>query len=390
MSQSKNAAFPFERFFETSKDLLFIIDPNARFQRINLAFHDVLGYPEETLKQRSLFEILHPEDIETASARFAPLVKERGTLRLETRVIHRDRSDRKLAITLRAFPGDSMVYGVGRDITPHTGTDERARRSALLLQKTQATAHVGGWEFDCRTNELFWTDETYRIHEVPLDYSPNVETAINFYAPEAIPLITTAFGGCIERGEPYDLELQLITAKGRRIWVRAAGSAVWEDGKVVRVYGSFQDIDETKLRELELAEKLAIIEQQQNEIQAMSAPIIQVWNDVLALPIVGKLDAVRAEDMTQRLLDAVVQSRSSYVILDLTGVEAVDEATADHLVRIIRAIQLLGARSIVTGIRPAVAQIFVSLGADLADTMTLSNLRDAIKVCMRPSVHQRS
>ncbi len=117
----------------------------------------------------------------------------------------------------------------------------------------------------------------------------------------------------------------------------------------------------------------------------MSTPIIRVWDEVLALPVVGKLDSTRAQDMTEHLLDEVAKSNASHVILDLTGVETVDEATADHLVRIVRAIRLLGAKSIVTGIRPQVAQLFVALGAELAGTTTLSNLRDAIKVCMRAS-----
>ncbi len=98
-----------------------------------------------------------------------------------------------------------------------------------------------------------------------------------------------------------------------------------EDGKVVRLIGAFQDIDSFKRREIELEEKLAIINEQRSAIRALSAPIIQVWDRVLALPVVGTLDEERAAEITGRLLDAVVNHKAKYAILDLTGVETVDE-----------------------------------------------------------------
>ena len=152
---------------------------------------------------------------------------------------------------------------------------------------------------------------------------------------------------------------------------------------MVRLVGAFQDIDAFKRREIELEEKLAIIEEQKSAIHAMSAPIIQVWDGVLALPVVGMLDEARASEITSRMLDAVVHQAANYAILDLTGVETVDDGTADYVLRIIRSIQLLGAQCIVTGIRPAVAQTLISLGAGFAGARTVSNLREAIKICMR-------
>ncbi|HRI72385.1 MAG TPA: STAS domain-containing protein, partial [Polyangium sp.] len=143
------------------------------------------------------------------------------------------------------------------------------------------------------------------------------------------------------------------------------------------------DIDAFKRREIELEEKLAIIEQQRSAIHAMSVPIIQVWDGVLALPVVGALDEARASEITIRMLDAVVKQTADYAILDLTGVETVDDGTADYVLRIIRSIQLLGAQCIVTGIRPAVAQTVISLGAGFTGVRTVSNLREAIRICMR-------
>ncbi|MRG94233.1 STAS domain-containing protein [Polyangium spumosum] len=272
---------------------------------------------------------------------------------------------------------------IGRDVDPSTLSDDTIRRTVILLQQTQALARVGGWELDCRANQLFWTEETYRIHETPPGFVPDVQQGIHFYAPEWVPVIAKAVERCVTVGEPFDLEMELVTYTKRRLWVRATGLAHVEDGKVVRIFGAFQDIDDQKRRELELKEKIAIIEQQRSTIHSMSAPIIQVWDGVLALPVVGQLDEARAAEITERLLQTVVSLGAAQVILDLTGVETVDDATADHLLRIIRATTLLGAQSIITGVRPAVAQTLVALGADLTTTTVRSNLREAIKAAMK-------
>lgn len=126
-----------------------------------------------------------------------------------------------------------------------------------------------------------------------------------------------------------------------------------------------------------------VIEQQQLLIRALSSPIIQIWDGVLAVPLNGVLDSDRAGQMMERLLEEVVNTRATYAILDLTGVDVVDTGTADHLVRIIRAIELLGARAVVSGIRSAVAQTMISLGVDLSRIITLRNMRDALRFCMQ-------
>ena len=111
------------------------------------------------------------------------------------------------------------------------------------MEEAQTAAEVGGWEIDLATNQLHWTSETYRIHETsPADYSPSVETAIRFYTSESIPLITAAVQDGIAHGIGWDLELELITARKRRIWARAIGKTQSQDGRVTRVYGAIQNI----------------------------------------------------------------------------------------------------------------------------------------------------
>lgn len=120
-------------------------------------------------------------------------------------------------------------------------------------------------------------------------------------------------------------------------------------------------------------------EQQKQVLSAMATPIIEIWDDVVTLPIVGIIDSVRASEMKEALLQAVARSGARIAIVDMTGVETVDTATADNIVRLMQGVRLLGAEGIITGIQPQVAQIMVSLGVDIGGVMTLRSLREGLR-----------
>lgn len=116
------------------------------------------------------------------------------------------------------------------------------QRTKSLLERTGSMAGVGGWEVDLVANTIFWSDETCRIHGVPPGYSPQMGEAIEFYAPQARPLIEAAVAQAIATGQRWDLELPFIQKDGTEIWVRAVGAAEFEQGKPVRLVGAFQNI----------------------------------------------------------------------------------------------------------------------------------------------------
>jgi rsbT co-antagonist protein RsbR len=132
-----------------------------------------------------------------------------------------------------------------------------------------------------------------------------------------------------------------------------------------------------------LREKLDVIARQEEAIKALSAPIIEVWDGILTLPLFGIVDSQRAGETMERLLGAITEKGAAYAIIDLTGVEIVDTSTADHIGRLAKAAELLGTRCIITGIRPAVAHTMVQIGIDLTKLVTLSTLREALQRCMR-------
>ncbi len=122
---------------------------------------------------------------------------------------------------------------------------------------------------------------------------------------------------------------------------------------------------------------------QQMVIQELSTPLLQIWEGVLVLPVIGVVDTRRSAQIMERMLAEIVARQARYVILDITGVEVVDTRTADHFIKVVKASSLLGARCIITGIRPAVAQTLVDIGVDLSRIKTLGNLREGLAECIR-------
>ena len=142
---------------------------------------------------------------------------------------------------------------IRNDITARKHSEEALRVSAALLEESQQIAKVGGWELNLETGTLFWTAETYRIHEAsPETFDPSVDAGVAFFLPESRKRIETALQAAMHQREPYDLELETLTTQGKRIHVRTTGKPWVVEDKVVRLSGIFQDITDRKQYEQEL------------------------------------------------------------------------------------------------------------------------------------------
>lgn len=122
-----------------------------------------------------------------------------------------------------------------------------------------------------------------------------------------------------------------------------------------------------------------VIRQQQHEMLELSTPVVTLWTNVLALPIIGTLDSSRAQTVMESLLEKIVETGAEVAILDITGVPTVDTLTAQHLLKTVTAARLMGAECIISGIRPQIAQTIVQLGIDLGDVITKASLADAFR-----------
>lgn len=162
------------------------------------------------------------------------------------------------------------------------------------------------------------------------------------------------------------------------------------DGSAIAV---FRDISERKKLEETLAqrnEELAGQMQENNELierlrvalDELSTPVLELGDDILALPVIGMVDTVRSARMTEKVLSEIVARRSRFVIIDITGVDVVDTSTADRFIKLAHAVELLGAECVISGVQPAVAQTLTSLGVSFRGLTTQRNLKRALDHCL--------
>jgi len=239
-------------------DAVIATDAAGRIARMNPAAERLTGWPLESARGQPLpavFRIINTLTRVLADDPVQAVRASNGVVELanHTTLIARDGQEFQIADSAApirnaagAITGVVLVFS---DVTEQYRIREALSSVTEMLENTGAIARVGGWELDIRSARLFWSRETCRIHEIDPPVTPPLEEAINFYAPEARPVIEAAVREAMEHGTPYDVELPLITARHRRIWVRAQCSPVIEDGKVVRLCGAFHDITDRKLAE---------------------------------------------------------------------------------------------------------------------------------------------
>ena len=126
-----------------------------------------------------------------------------------------------------------------------------------------------------------------------------------------------------------------------------------------------------------------VIMRQQQELLELSTPVVQLWKNVLALPLIGTLDSARTQVVMESLLQKIVDTGALIAIIDITGVPTVDTLVAQHLLKTIAAARLMGADCIISGIRPQIAQTIVHLGVNLEDVITKATLADAFVVALK-------
>ena len=151
---------------------------------------------------------------------------------------------------------------------------------------------------------------------------------------------------------------------------------IWQTTVLVDKLGLFTTEVFQKTRE-------DVVVRQQQELLELSTPVVQLWQGILALPVIGTLDSARTQIVMQNLLQKIVDTGSAIAIIDITGVPVVDTLVAQHLLKTVAAARLMGADCIISGIRPQIAQTIVHLGVELGDIITKATLADAFAVAIQ-------
>lgn len=222
------------------------------------------------------------------------------------------------------------------DITESIANSAELNRTLGILNETSAIAKVGGWELDVATEELTWTDETFNILEVEKKdgQKPVLPEGLNLFTDECQPIVEDAVNRAVLHGEPYSLEVQARTAKGKVLWVYTNGSANYRNGKIVSVSGTIQDINDRKIAELNYASerqksiqssKLASLgELAASMAHEINNPLMAISGNVELLHLGGQLD-----DATRRKLDSIAKSaeRIAHIVKSLKKFSRTDETS---------------------------------------------------------------
>jgi diguanylate cyclase (GGDEF)-like protein/PAS domain S-box-containing protein len=243
---------------DTQREFVGQSDAQGRLTYVNPAYAQQFGGRPEAVVVRSLFDFVHEGDRALVQDRIDWVLGTGEVLTTENRMQVADGQECWVSWTnTRQFDahGRPLLHSTGRDVTARVRAERALRRSEQLLARTGRVAGVGGWSYDIATGEVMWTEETRRLHEVGPDYRPSLETALDFYEPESRAMVMGAVQRGMAEALPWDLELQLRTARGRLIWARAVGEVHLDDeGKPVRMLGAFQDITAKRQMMLELKE----------------------------------------------------------------------------------------------------------------------------------------
>lgn len=237
---------PIAQMLENIGTEVYLVDlKTLRLLDVNGAARANLGYSGDELKEMTPLDLAPDYGREELARLLAPL-RDGKTDHLHVQAFHRRKDgtlyNADVHLELVEHAGAKVLAALVTDVT-HQTNEHR------MFEETQTLAIVGGWDMQVPSGKLSWTTEVYRIHEVPIGSPITVEEAIHFYHPDARPIIAQAVENGMRHGTPWDLELQLVTAKGRTIWVRAIGKADQRDGQVYRLAGTFQDISRRKLAE---------------------------------------------------------------------------------------------------------------------------------------------
>ncbi len=238
------------RVFWKDKNLFFL-GCNAEFAH-DAGFKDpkdIIGKDDFQMVWRDQAELYRNDDRQVIESGISKILIEEPQTTPEGKTI----TNLTNKVPLRNSQGEiSGLLGTYMDITSIKKTEEDLHRTTQLLKETGRIAKIGGWEFDAKTKEETWTDEVAKIHDLDPNEPTNVEKGLSFYKPGSKEKIEKAIDEAIKNGKSFDLELELISAKGKHKWVRSIGNPIKEKNKIVKIAGSFQDITDIKVAAEEL------------------------------------------------------------------------------------------------------------------------------------------
>jgi rsbT co-antagonist protein RsbR len=382
-----------EAFFEHGPGMLFIASTRGTILRLNGASRSVFG-PDVT-EGTPFLERVHPDDRDRVATDWRGMVQGGAgePVRSLCRLRIEDGSYRAFALSAVRAPASEEIHGVLSSAVvkaspvavslpsdklaaiERDGSEAAQKQEAMLLRTLLDKLPILAFRVDQR-GAITYQDG--RGSEA-LGLAPGQLCGMSLFAlyadrPEDLARVQRALEG------QQSHALSEIYGVPWESWYIPCPD---EHGEIASMLGISLHIGDLKRAEQELSQKIVLAVEQQRMIRVLSGIILEVWRGVLTLPVLGVMSGELAEQTMAALLNEVSLRRARHVIVDLTGAGEVGAETAHHVLRLVRAIRLLGADGIITGIQPEVAHTMVSLDVNLSGIRTFANLREGLQFCMK-------
>lgn len=234
------------KLFKALPDLICLADFDGKFLKMNQSGIDLLEYPEDELIGASFDKFVYPADKHISIKQIQRLRNSETVFKFENRFLTQSGKVVWLSWYCNSINEEGIIYASAKNIT-----EEKKLRE--LVEDASTLSQIGGWEIDLLNNRLNWSLGVHQIHETdPNNYSPEFDSAINFYRKDFKNTIRETFQESIKTGKTFDIEAALISANGNEVWVRLIGQAEMIESECIRIFGSIQDISSIKFTKIRL------------------------------------------------------------------------------------------------------------------------------------------
>lgn len=371
--------FYYERFFAVNRDLFCVMSETGYFLQVNESWEKILGYSNEEMLSQPFYYFMHPDDI--ASTVEVASKSAEGTESRPTFINrYRAKDGTYCYLDWCGYVEEGLFYGFARDISVLKNQENELRRTQKRMEAI----------IDSQTNYVFRCDLAENYTYVNSKYLANFAWAYPSADLTGQPIAKsissrtqsvmseTIHQAIQAAGKVFQVEIEKPLADGTlafSLWDIVC--IVDEDGKPSELQCVGIDISERKQREQE--QQI----QQQNAILDMSTPITLLWDGILLLPLVGIMNAQRAQNILSMVLSKISDTQAKVFILDIGGVAVVDTEVANYFIKLSKATRLMGCQCTMSGISPAVAQTIIELGIQIEEINTTGTMKDALEKALQ-------
>ena len=389
-----------DALLENIPDLIYFKDRDSRFVEVSKSKAEQVGLKRGEVLGKTDFDYFTEEHAKPAYEDEQEIIKTgKPILNKVEKETHPDGRITWVSTTkVPRYNEDGEVIGllgISRDVTKRKELEENLeKRFKKLSEEALLKSNLLNALLENIPDRIYFKDKESRFLEISKSKAEGTglsreefkgKTDFDFYSKEQAKIMREDEVKIMETGKRVVDKIQkIVMPDGKEKWYSVNKVPFYDkEGNIIGTLGISRDVTRLKILELEKEKKL---EAQREELEVLSTPVIDVWEGILAVPVLGILDSDRASRVSEALLNRIVETRAWAAIVDISGISAVDSAVADLLIRTAQAVKFVGAEVVLTGVGVEIAQTIADLGIDMKGLKTMSTLKDGLKYVINRKV----